>query len=183
MAGHRHAIRGLCSAPRPVQVQVRSVRPAPGQVLTFTKAAKNKSELSSCTRLEAVFLSLQWDACLWTSSASRLGWGLHPVEGTRDLQLYQKPLHSYNSVPTPKHFNRNTKCKNASVWLLLNVQFYRTYMFVCVSVCACAPQSYSTINNPLLGSPKLKKNVTLLRHKPRTPQASHPAPRPTGDAQ
>lgn len=46
---------------------------------TLTKTAKKSSELNSWTLFEAVFLSLQWDASLCTSSNERLNGGPQSV--------------------------------------------------------------------------------------------------------
>lgn len=52
--------------------------------LTLTKMEKKRSALSSCTLLEAIFLSLQWSACFWTASFSILMGELAPGKVTRD---------------------------------------------------------------------------------------------------
>lgn len=73
---------------------------------TLTKTAKKRSVLSSCTLLEAIFLSLQCSACRWMASFSILMGELIPGKEMSDnngftFSLAPETLHSSPMPSTP----------------------------------------------------------------------------------
>lgn len=66
-------------------LQIRCYK-EPNYSHTFTNTPKKSSLLSSWTLLDAVFLSLQCEACFWTSAAVRLKLGPHSAGKTGKMR-------------------------------------------------------------------------------------------------
>lgn len=82
-------------------------------LLTFTKTPKKSSELSSCTLLDTVFLSLQCDACFWTSCVDSPKLGPHSASKHSQMSMTkEKKKHLFDREKHTVGADRDMKGRN-----------------------------------------------------------------------
>lgn len=98
---------------------------------TLTKTPKKSSVLSSWTLLDTVFLSLQCDACFWTSAVDRLKWGPHSAcKGTQRYWVWGEILKSNSKIAVTQYDVTQTGAKaRAEAW---HIKGY--FVLFCISL-------------------------------------------------